>query len=366
MRAPPVEVPAWLRTSAALGWRFLVLVAVVAVVGWILIEIAIVSFPVAMAAILTTLLIPPANWLERRGLSRRLATVIVVVGGILAIVGLTALIVTQFVAAAPELGESLSKAYDRVLGWLQSVGLSPDELRTMIRDAVRGGGGGEGGGGGAASSVLSGTRTVVEFIAGFLLMLVTLFFFVKDRGEIVQWFHDRTPERYREVGSRLAGRTWDVLTRYLRGVAVIATVDAVAIAVGLLLIGVPLVLPLAVLVFLGGFVPVVGATVAGLVATLVALVSGGLVDAALTLGVVVLVQQVEGNVLQPIVMGREVPLHPVVVLVAVTAGAALFSVAGAIIAVPLAGVASAVGNELRLMNAEGPGEPRAGGATAGA
>lgn len=350
LKAPPVDVPSWLRTAANIGWRLLVLFAVLYVALWLLLKIGVVVFAVLVAAIFTTLFVPPAQWLEERGMSRAVASSVVVVGGIILVFGLGALIVMRFIASAPELGQSLSQAYDQLLQWLSTVGLSPEEVRSSISGMFAGGG--EGGGGGAAGSVVSGGRVVFEIIAGFLLMLVLLFFFVKDREEIAGWFRELVPSGYRPVADRLGGRTWDVLARYLRGVAIIATVDAIGTVIGLLIIGVPLVLPLGVLMFLGGFIPVVGATVAGFVAIMVALVSGGLVDAALTLGVVVLVQQVDAHVLQPVVMGREVPLHPAMVLVTVAAGAAAFGIPGAILAVPVAAVASAVGHELRLMNVE--------------
>lgn len=354
MRAPPVEPPAWLRTGADLAWRLLLIAALAYVVVWLVVELAIVTVPVMVAAILTTLFEPPATWLEDRGLSRGVASVIVVVGGVLTLAGLTTLIVARFVAAAPELGRSLGQAYDQVLNWLSTepFGLSPEQVRSWVGGAISGGSPEEGAAGGAASSVLSGTRALLEVVAGFLLMLVLLFFFVKDGPELTDWLLHRTPEGHREVVLRLGRRTWDVLSRYLRGVGIVAAADATGIVIGLLIIGVPLVLPLGVLVFLGGFVPVVGATVAGAVATLVALVSGGVVDAILTLGLVVVVQQIDANILQPVVMGREVPLHPVIVLVAVTAGAATFGIPGAILGVPVAAVVSAVGNELRLMNVE--------------
>lgn len=351
MRAPAVETPAWLRTASEVGWRLLVVIAVVYVVVRMLVAILPVAFPVAIAAILTTLFVPPTRWLEERGLPRTAATSVVVIGGFLLLVGLTALIVSQFIATAPELAEALSQGYEQVLAWLASVGISAEELRSIVEGVIAGDGG-DGRIGGIAGTVATGTQAAAVLVGGLLLTLVVLFFFVKDRDQIVRWFRDRTPEGHREVVARLGRRTWEVLSRYVRGVAIVATVDATGTAIGLLIIGVPLVLPLAVLMFLGGFVPVVGALVAGLAATLVALVSGGPVDAALTLAVVVVVQQVDGNILHPIVMGREVQLHPVVVLLAVAIGGILFSIIGAILAVPIAAVASAVGNELRLMNAE--------------
>lgn len=352
MRAPPVEPPPWLRTSADIAWRVLLLAALAYLAVWFLVRIGVVAFPVMVAAILTTLFEPPVRWLEERGMSRGPAAAMVVVGGVLLVSGLAALIVVRFVATAPDLGRSLTQASDQVLGWLSNgpLGISGDQIRSAVSGMLGGGGGSGNGQGSAAGSLISGTRMLVEIVLGFLLMLVVLFFFVKDGPAIVRWLIQRTPSGYRDVALRLGRRTWDVLSRYLRGIAIVAAADAAGTALGLLIIGVPLVVPLTVLVFLGGFIPVVGATVAGLVATLVALVSGGTVDAALTLGLVILVQQIDAHILQPVVMGHEVPLHPVVVLITVAIGATLFAIPGAILAVPVAAVLSAVGNELRLMN----------------
>jgi putative heme transporter len=143
-------------------------------------------------------------------------------------------------------------------------------------------------------------------------------------------------------------RAWVALSGFVRGTATIALIDAVAIGIGLAIVGVPLVLPLAVLVFLGAFIPVIGAFFSGLIAVLVALASGGFVTALIVLAIVFGVQQVEGNVLQPTIMRRAVALHPVVVLAALTAGGVLAGIIGAFLAVPVAAVLSAVGNELRL------------------
>jgi predicted PurR-regulated permease PerM len=143
-------------------------------------------------------------------------------------------------------------------------------------------------------------------------------------------------------------RAWTALAGFIRGTAAVALIDAIGIGIGLAIVGVPLVLPIAVLVFLGGFIPVIGAFVTGLLAVLVALAAGGLQQALIVLAIVVAVQQIESNVLQPVIMRRAVSLHPVVILAALTAGAALTGVVGAFLAVPIAAVASAVGNELRL------------------
>lgn len=339
-----IEVPAWFRAASELAWRSLVLLALAAAVTWILVEIHLVAFPVLLAVILSTLFEPPTRWLERRGVPRGVAAALTVVGGILVLAGATVLIASRIALAAPDLASSLSQARDQLVAWLSGppLNLSLGEIQGALGQMF----GGQGGGG-AASQVVSGTRLAIEIVGATLLMIVTLFFFVKDGPTIVRWFLDLFPDERRPLARRLWGRSWEVLGRYLRGVVIIAAVDAAGTAVGLLILGVPLVVPLTVMMFLGGFVPVVGATVAGLVAVLVALVSVGPITAVLTLAMILVVQQVDAHLLQPAVMGHEVPLHPVMVLVAVGAGALLFGIPGAVIGTPVAAVLSAVGHVLR-------------------
>ncbi|MDP8959110.1 MAG: AI-2E family transporter, partial [Actinomycetota bacterium] len=179
------------------------------------------------------------------------------------------------------------------------------------------------------------------------LTLPILFFFVKDGEQISGWFLRQVDEQYRDDVRALSRRAWQTVAAYLRGLAVVAFFDAVVIGIGLLVIGVPLVVPLVTLTFFGGFFPIVGAVLAGLLAVLVALVNGGLVDALAVLAVVLVVQQVEGDVLAPLVLGRAVQLHPLVILLALTAGAVVAGVVGAFLAVPTAAVLVAVGAEFR-------------------
>lgn len=196
--------------------------------------------------------------------------------------------------------------------------------------------------------MVSGAVRTAEAVAGALLTFVVLFFFLKDGDRIAGYCLARVGPRHREDARAAGERAWGTLAGFIGGQVVIAAADAVGIGLGLVLIGVPLAGPLAILTFFGGFFPIVGATAAGLVAVLVGLVSGGLTDALLVLAVVFGVQQLESNVLEPVVMGRAVPLHPVVILVAIGAGTVLAGVVGAFLAVPLAAVAAAVGNELRV------------------
>ena len=167
------------------------------------------------------------------------------------------------------------------------------------------------------------------------------------------WAGERIPTSYRATAAAMGARAWTALSGYVRGTATIALIDALGIGLALLILGVPLVIPLTLLVFLGGFLPVIGATLTGLVAVLVALADGGLVTALLVLAAVVAVQQLEGHILQPVIMRRAVSLHPIVILVALATGSAMLGIVGAFLSVPAAAVLSAVGNELRLRSEAG-------------
>ena len=210
------------------------------------------------------------------------------------------------------------------------------------------------GGSGLAEGVVAGATIVGEILAGLLLGYVLLFFFVKDADRLTGFVVRQVRPEHHDLLRSIGRRVWQVIGGYLRGTAIVAIVDATIIGIGLALIGVPLVGPLMVLTFFGAFLPLVGAVAAGLVAVLVALVSGGVGDALLAAAVVIAVQQIEGDVLAPIVLGRAVRLHPVVVLAVLTAGAILGGIIGAFLAVPVAAVAVAVGSELRAHGIIGP------------
>jgi putative heme transporter len=201
------------------------------------------------------------------------------------------------------------------------------------------------------SGALTGLSVATEFIAGTTLMIVVLFFFLKDGAKIWNFllrpFHGRREAKLRRAGSRVL----EVLGGYVRGTAVVALVDSVAIGVALLVFQVPLAVPLAMIVFIGAFIPLVGATVAGVLAALVALVANGPVIALIIAGVVVAVNQLEGDLLQPIVMGKSLQLHALVILMALTAGTILAGIIGAVLSVPIAAVAWAV---IQVWTAEDP------------
>lgn len=340
-------VPPWLDALAQLSWRLLIVLAAVAGVVFLLTRLYLVSLPLILALILATIAVPPARRLERRGVPRLLAALTTVGGGAVVIIGGIVLLVPAFTRQVAALGPTVSEAFQRVLDWVDRgpLGLDRADIETLVRDALDNVGQFSGT---LASQVGEIAIAVGEVLTALVLALVLLFFFVKDGEQIVGWFIARAPERLRDDMRAAGARGWGALAGYVRGTAAIALLDAVGIGVGLLVLGIPLVLPLTLLVFLGGFVPVIGAFVSGLLAVLVALATGGLTDALIVLGIVLGVQQLEGNVLQPLIMRRAVALHPVVILSVLTAGAVVVGVVGAFLAVPLTATLAAVGNELRL------------------
>lgn len=349
-------MPSWLDTAAALCWRGLAVAATVAVVLFAVSKLFLVVLPVVVALLLATLLAPPAAWLSRHRWPPALAAAVVVVGSIASVVAVLALLAPLVAGQLRGVGDNVAEGGEEALQWLIEgpLELSPEEIDeataqgiAQARENV----------GAITSGVLTGAAVAAEVLIGVLLTLVLLFFFVKDGRLISGWALERAPAHRRGDLVAVGSRAWDTLAGYVRGLAVVAMVDALGIGLGLALIGVPLVLPLMAFTFVGGFFPIIGATVVGMVAVLVALVSGGPLDALLTVGVVIAVQQLEGNLLQPIVMGRAVRLHPVVVLLAITTGAVLAGVVGAFLAVPATAVAAAVGNELRLRAVTAAGDP---------
>jgi predicted PurR-regulated permease PerM len=335
-----IRVPRLLVAASEISWRALVCIGAAAIVVYALTRIGFAVIPVIIALLLSTLFVPPARWLQRRGLPRALAATIVFLGGILVLTGLIALIASGVASQSDDLSQQVSDGADELGRLIADLPFGLDEREVQrqintiddrIRDnseSIRNG-------------VMSGAAAFGQLLAGLSIVFVVLFFFIKDGAGMWNWFCRLFPRARRPALDELGERSWRVLTAYVRGVVFVAVVDAVGIGLGLLVVGVPLVLPLAVLTFALAFVPLIGAVVAGAAAILVALVANGPVAALVILGVVVLVQQLEGNVLYPFIVGRTVELHPVAVLLAVTIGGLLYGIVGAALAVPIAIVGAA-------------------------
>jgi predicted PurR-regulated permease PerM len=321
------------------SWRALVCLAAVAVVAWALWQIRFVVLPVFIALLLSTVLTPPAAALKRRGLPALPATFMVFLAFVGTVVLIIALLAQPVGDEMGELGRQIRAGVDELGEGLADApfGLSEADVQSAISNAEDRL---SDSAGSVASGVLSGAVILAEVVATIVLVLFLTFFFVKDGGSMWSWILRLFPRRHRERIDEMGAATWVVLSSYVRGLGFVATVDAVFIGLALAIIGVPLVLPLAVVTFFAAFFPIVGAVTAGAAAALVALVSNGVVDALLVVAAVVAVQQIEGNLLYPLVVGRTVELHPAVIIIAVAIGGVLGGILGAFLAVPVTAILS--------------------------
>jgi predicted PurR-regulated permease PerM len=329
--------------------QVLLVLAVAAVATYGLLQIKLLVIPVLIALILAAAIAPFVNLLRRRGLPGGVATGLAFVGLLLVLAGVSTVIYFSVRSQWGELAQQASSGLDELENFLLTGPVPLD--REQLNQAR------EGLGQFAASSqvrsgAIMGLSMVTEFLAGAALMVVFLFFFLKDGAKIWAFFL-RPFSGSREARLRRAGhRTPEVLGGYVRGTAIVALVDTVAIGAALLILQVPLAIPLAIIVFITAFVPLVGATVAGILAALVALVANGPVVALIVVAVVIAVNQLEGDLLQPMVMGKSLQLHALVILMALTAGTILAGIIGAVLSVPLAAVSWAI---IQVWTAEDPG-----------
>src|SRR3954471_8203664 len=333
-------VPRSLVLASELGWRFLVVVAAIAVLAYGLWYVRLVALPAFLALLLSTILVPPARALRRRGLRPALATVVVFFGSLIVVAAIAALVVPAFADEVGRLSGTITDGAQE-LGRLLAgpLGLSHSEVQSAIDGLSRKL---HASGGDIASGVMSGAVIAGQIVAAALLTLVLLFFYVKDGASLWRWTVRLFPAGVRPRVDDAGRQSWLMLGAYVRGQALVATVAAVFIGICLAIIGLPLVLPLAVLIFVGAFVPIVGAFVAGAAAVLIALVSKGAGAALVVLGINLAVQQLEGNVLYPMIMRKTIELHPVATLLIVGAGGVLAGIIGALVAVPIAAVVATV------------------------
>jgi predicted PurR-regulated permease PerM len=343
------------RKTAAWSWRLLVIFAAIVALLWVVKKLEVIVVPVALATLLAALLLPIVDFLARRGAPRGGAVALVILGGFAVVGGILTFVVNQFVQGAPGLVDQLSASIKGVGDWLTNgpLHINQDQIEHVRKSAVD-----------AlqnnqeklTSGALSTATTVTEIVTGALLVLFTLIF-VLHGGRNIYWFITMAfPEDVRER-VRDAGRAgFRSLIGYVRATFLVALVDATGIGTGLAIMGVPLALPLASLVFLGAFIPLVGAVVAGAFAVVVALIAKGWIYALITLGLIIAVQQLEGHVLQPLVMGRAVSIHPLAVVLAIAGGAVLAGIVGALLAVP---TVAFLNSAVRVLLASDPGAEEA-------
>lgn len=337
--APAPLVPRSLERAAAWSWRLLVLAAAAAGVFWLLGLLWVVVVALVVTVLLTRGLMPLASWLRVKGWRPGLAAGAALVGFLVALAGVVALIAAAVAGQAGDLGPTVSEGIDSFERWL--IEDSPfdldradiESLRQQAGDALGQSLQGSGG------AVVSGAMVAVELLAGLFLGLILTFFALKDGTRFVRWVRSKLPFPQRDRATRMGTRAWSTLGGYLRGAAILGLVEGIVIGVTMFLVGGELAVPVAVVTFMAAFVPFVGAIVAGVLAVLVALATVGTTGAIVVAVVAVVVQQIDNEALAPVVYGRALQLHPVVILVAVAVGGGLFGIAGSLLAVPVTAVA---------------------------
>jgi putative heme transporter len=331
------EVPHSLRIASAWSWRLIV----VGLVGWALLRfigiISIVVIPLAIALLLSALLAPAVGWLFRLKLPRSLATFLVMICGVAAVAGTLTLVINQFVDGLPQLTSNASAGIRQIQQWARTgplhlsdaqVNQAIDSVQNYINSNTSR----------LTATGFATAATLFEVVTGALLVLFSTFFFLRDGRKIWRFIVRLFPVNARWALSDAGEASWSTLGAYVRATVLVAFIDAAGIGLALVILGVPFPFPLAALVFLGAFIPIVGASVSGAVAVLVALVDKGWIIALIVLGAVIFVQQLEGHVLQPLIMGRAVAVHPLVVIIGIASGVVLAGIIGALVAVPLIAV----------------------------
>ena len=339
----PADVVPWaVRVSASWSWRILLVVATVAVAVYLVAIFKVIVVPVAVALLLTVLLLPLVGWLQRRAhFPRVLASASAVIGLLVVVIGLLTLAGSSIVNGISSLQAQAVAGFQELAEWLAAgpLHLSAADLTTYVADAQTSLGKNSGG---LVAGALSVTTTVGHVVAGTAIAIFCTFFFLLDGRAIWTWRVGLLPFGARERFHQSARRGFVTLGAYTRTQILVALMDAAGIGIGAAVLRVPLALPLGILVFLGSFIPIIGAVLTGSVAVLVALVAQGPFAAIVMLGVVLVVQQVEGHVMQPFLMGHAVSLHPVAVLLSVAAGSLVAGITGALFAVPIAAVINTV------------------------
>jgi predicted PurR-regulated permease PerM len=348
------DVPFGLRTAAAWSWRLIVVLAGCYVLLTAAAYVQVVVVPVIVALLLAALLQPGAAALVRRGWPRSLAAMAMLLVGLGVVAGIITLVVERFIDGFADLSEQVTAGLEQVRDYVvETFPVTERQLDQALDQAREFFAGNQEQ---IASGAIDTAATVGEVFTGIVLALFTLFFFLKDGRSIWLWLVGLMPGDARAYVDEAARRAWRTLISYVRATVAVALVDAMGIGTGLAILQVPLVIPLAALVFLGAFIPIIGSFLAGSVAVLVALVAVGPIKALIALAIVVAVMQLEGHVLQPLLLGRAVHVHPLAVVLAIAAGLLIAGIFGALIAVPTVACVNVAGTYLSRRH-EGPRPP---------
>ncbi|WP_425577637.1 AI-2E family transporter [Nocardia callitridis] len=311
------------------------------VLGYVVAKLWVVVLPVLLAIVVATVLWPPTRWLTKHHFRPAAAAAVTVLGFLVVLSGVIALIVPSVVDQVPDLADKSTAGVNQVRDWLQGPPLrigdeqlnsGVDAIVSRLQSSAEQ----------IATGVFSGVSAATSALVTLFLVLVLSFFFIKDGPRFLPWTKSVLGHGTGRHVEEVFGRIWATLGGFIRTQALVSLIDAIFIGAGLVILGVPLALVLAVITFLGGFVPMVGAFVAGALAVLVALVGNGFTTALIVLGIIIAVQQIEGNVLQPVLQSRSMKLHAVIVLLAVTGGGSLYGIVGAFLAVPVAAVVAVI------------------------
>ena len=341
----PVAADAF-RTLGTVAWRIVGIVIVIAAMGWLVAELKLLFASAIIGMLLASILAPVVNRLEGWGLDRRWGALaatfggVALVGGLLALIGFT--VADQVGALGTAMSDAVNRLADSIPGIEEGSGSALEQLREQATSMLSGGEGGSG-----SSFAVDGLTSVVEALTGLVLAIVLSFFLLRDGERIWSWVTGTLRPGLREDVDAAGRSAHTTLSSYVRSLALVGLIESVVTGVGLLVIGVPLALSLAVLTFFAAFIPTLGALTVGALAVAVAFASGGLGSAVVVLTLYVAVQQLESNILSPIVMGHTLPLHPAVVLMALTAGAILGGVLGAFLGIPMAAAVVAAMHALR-------------------
>jgi predicted PurR-regulated permease PerM len=334
-----------LRTAAAYSWRLLVVGAAVYVAYIVLLRFELVGIAIFLALIFTSLLRPPVNAMSRR-MPRSAAVLVAMLGSLAVLGGILTLIGTTVADETDRLGQEFSGGLTRIENWLEGPPFRVDpsaltglqgKVSSFIsthRSTL-------------ISQALSGASRAVEILTVLALAVFCSIFFTHSGEQMWRWFNAQVPRDSRSSWDRAGRAAWHTFSGYTRGVIIVAGTNAVMVGIALYLLKVPLALPLTVLEFFASFVPLIGSPVAMAVATVVALAGRGVVTAIIVLVLIVVFGQIEGHILQPLVMGWAVRLHPVVVAVSVIAGSIVAGVMGAVVAVPMVSIGWSIVRELR-------------------
>ncbi len=349
--AHPAEAVPWtLRVAAEGMWRLLLVGAGLYVLLQIIGTLRIVALAFVAALLISALLEPTVSLLKRHGVPRGLATALTFLGGLASIALVAWFVFWQVSTHLNQLTDQVQQGIGQIRHWLETgpmhltdtqinqfanqltkvVGTNSDQIASFGFDTV---------------------SVVVEIVTGVFLAAFCTYFLLYDGERIWGWCLRLLPVRSRMSAAGAGPRAWATLTAYVRGTVVVAFIDSLSIGIGIYLLGVPLAMPIAVIIFLGAFVPLVGALITGTIAVLIGLVTHGPVTALLVLAVLLGVQQIEGHLLQPLILGRAVRVHPLAVILAVASGSIIGGIGGAVVAVPLVAVTNTVIGYLRARHA---------------